>query len=252
MTNQEIYNFLSRLIDEDVHGGNFSPKTYNYFASYAITNTFKRLVSELYGQPQEGGRISETHFDSKLLKDLIEEETVTPATGIVLFSALGETYAYWGSMLTSAAYNGQIRKVSLVTHNEYETRQSNILSKPITRHPIAKLNSTGVTIYPTDIPSVDFTYIRKPVTPQIDYYIDANKQVQFFDAATTSYVLLTNEQYSDGTTSGTVTPNTTELDIDDDFHIEFVTEMARLLGIKDQDQLRTEYARIEQQRQDTD
>lgn len=252
MTNLEIYNFLSDLIDEDVHGGNFSPKTYNYFASYAITNTFKRLVSELYGQPQERGRISETHFNSKLLRNLIEDETVTPTTGVVTFSSLSATYAYWGSMLTSAAYNGQIRKVELITHNELEARLSNILSKPIARHPVAKLTKTGLVIYPTDISSVEFTYIRKPVTPQLDYYIDANKQVQFFSDATTSYTLLTDEQYSDGTTGGSVSPDTVELDIDEDFHIEFVTEMARLLGIKELDQLRTEYARIEQQRQDTD
>lgn len=252
MTNYTIYKLLEGLIDKETNGGFIDPKTYNYFAPVANMNLFKRLIKELYGKADEGQSLSETHFSSKLIRPLLVTETVAPSVGVITISSLSSSYAYWGKMLTTAVYNGQIRKIELLPHDEVEHRLHNILAKPVSRNPIAEINGATIKTYPTNIPNVTFTYIKYPDTPIFDYYVDANKQIQYLTEGQSAYTLLTDEIYSDGTTSGSVTSTTIELDYDEDYHPEFVIEMAKLLSNREENQLREQYARIEQQIQDND
>ena len=131
-------------------------------------------------------------------------------------------YAYWLSLVTN--YNSKTKSIDIITDQELDERRSNSLSLPLDQYPAAIINNNLINIYPNDITSAEFTYLRKPVTPIYDYYIDTNAN-EIYLAVGATHTLGTNETGSAGQTSGTVTSLTIELDWDPIFHIEFCNEV---------------------------
>src|ERR1035437_1158106 len=76
-------------------------------------------------------------------------------------------YAYWLSLVTN--YNSKTKSIDIITDQELDERRSNSLSLPLDQYPAAIINNNLINIYPNDITSAEFTYLRKPVTPIYDY-----------------------------------------------------------------------------------
>jgi hypothetical protein len=65
-------------------------------------------------------------------------------------------------------------------------------------------NSKCITIYPTTITSVDITYLCKPVTPKLDYYVTTATNVRTFLAQSQPHTSASTESYP--VTDNTPTP----------------------------------------------
>ena len=105
-----------------------------------------------------------------------------------------------------------------------------------------------INIYPNNITSAEFTYLRKPLTPVYDYYIDANAN-EVYLLTGTSHTLTTDETGSAGQTSGTVTSLTVELDWDELFHVVFCNEVLSRVGINLKDGMVEQYINQAKQEQ---
>lgn len=185
----------------------------------------------------------------RILKQLVTiKEGLTPTTLVASTSiyvpltsaSLGSEMLYWGNMWTSTG-----KKVDLVTFDQFINKFSNFMAMNIDENPIAYINYRSSTlearIYPASITSVSLMFIRKPTTPKLDYYMDANYKTQFM-AAGASHLLTANEQYSDGTTTGTKVSTTVELDIPDDYHPKFQDMMVERLSLPIDDQYKNQYS----------
>jgi hypothetical protein len=149
-------------------------------------------------------------------------------------------YAYWLSLMT--IYGGMTKSIDVITDQELDERRSNSLALDITQYPVAIINNNLINVLPNDITNAEFTYLRKPITPVYDYYIDANLNEIYLPAGS-SHTLTSGETGSAGQTSGTtVNSNTVELDWDPIFHIEFCNEVLQRVAPHLKDAQLAQYA----------
>lgn len=235
MTLKQIYDYLNALLATDDLGGALNLKEYNLLLYDYNLEFFKRNVEELYANQRAGALNPDLVYSSKVLRPFVTASTQTPATGVVAISSLS-SFAYIIKISTNGAYNGQIRKVDLVSHDELYRRLDNLLEPPITEKPVAVLEGTNINIYPTNITSVNIAYLKYPATPIFDYYIDANDVEQYLAPAATR-ALSAGETGSTGQTSTTVTSTTVELEYPSEFHPEFVQGLVAKLGLTLRDQI---------------
>lgn len=168
-------------------------------------------------------------------------------------TVLGQQVLYWGVMKTNSQYNGKKRKIRLVSIQEFNDKYNNMMSMDIDENPIAYLYGGGTgfqyaRIYPWDVGQLDFTFIKIPATPYLDYYINSSKDTIFLDSGT-SHTLTSGETYSDGTTTGTKTSKTKELDIPVDFHPKYQTMIMEKIEIALDDQFKTQFILAKEQQQ---
>jgi hypothetical protein len=166
-------------------------------------------------------------------------------SAIYNFDVLGN-YGYWLSLIT--ILNGNTKSIDILTDQELDDRRTNTLSVPLDEYPAAIINNNLINIYPNNITSAEFTYLRKPLTPVYDYYIDANAN-EVYLAAGTFHTLTTDETGSAGQTSGTVTSLTVELDWDELFHVVFCNEVLSRVGINLKDGMVEQYINQAKQEQ---
>jgi hypothetical protein len=176
-------------------------------------------------------------------------QTVTltnyPNTANYNLDTLGD-YGYWLSLITN--YNSKTKSIDILTDQELDDRRTNSLSLPLDEYPAAIINNNLINIYPNDITSAEFTYLRKSLTPIYDYYIDANANEIYLQPGT-SHTLEGGEIGSAGQTSGGVDSNTVELDWDELFHVAFCNEVLSRVGINLKDGMVEQYINQAKQEQ---
>jgi hypothetical protein len=250
-----LYKNILTALNADEYGNSSNITEFNDILDQEQIKFIKRKVEEQYSLPAEGKENSNTIFSSKLLYPLISKETVVPTAGIIdVTEDLTYDYLYWGTMTTSATYNGQIRDIDLATNTEVTDRKTNLLSPSVKERPVAEIIGDEIRILPTNISGVDFTYIKKPATPFLDFYSDANYNRVYMAAAAT-HILTTGETYigSDGitrTAGYNVTARTIELEFHEDFHSEFFDQLLALFSLRQGDQFTNQIAMTKQQMED--
>jgi hypothetical protein len=252
MTLAQIYKNVHTILSKDGNEGLISMDRWNPLI-YSLYHQFiKNKIEEQFYILSSGAIRPKTIYSSKLINNLIIQDT----TSSTLVDAqkrkhnLSFTMLYWLSAKTATAYNGQIREIELIDEYELRNRQSS-MRKPIDEYPVAtilrEINGletatphSYIYVWPTDISSIHLSYVKRPVTPFLDYYIDANYQTQFISAGTTQ-AITSGSQYRDGTTTGTKTSATVELELDENFHPAFqeyiVGELQRMLGDMNSEQI---------------
>ena len=138
-------------------------------------------------------------------------------------------------------YNGAYRRIDIVTDTDIANRRSNLLAKPLKEFPAAVINGSTINVYPQDITSAEFTYLKQPNTPVYDYYIDVYKNLVYLPSGAT-HTLLSGETGSAGQTSGVVTSLTVELEWNELYHITFAGEVLQRVGINLKDEQLMQYA----------
>jgi hypothetical protein len=131
--------------------------------------------------------------------------------------------------------------IDVVTDEEWMFRRYDELTKPSSTYPIAKITGEYLYVLPEDIDRVLLNYLKQPTDPYFDYYTDANYNIQYL-AASASYTLQTSEVYRDGTSSGTVTSATVELEWDDGEKIKILHRILAKMGVSMDEQLVAKYA----------
>jgi len=229
----QLYDNLNVVLNRHSSGNSYSPKEFNTLVSVEILNFFNDQINKLRVAVSSEDEFRESILSSKILRKLIIKAAITPSTGVAAMTSL-TGFSHWLSCMTTAVFNGRLQKVELVSYNEYEERQTNLLKPPIYYNPICVITTdTGVSnfnFYPTNIGEISLTYMKVPSTPKYDYYIDANRNIVFF--ASGSRTLSTGEVGSAGQISGSISSTTVELDFPEEYYSEFFDYLLSRLGIR--------------------
>jgi len=244
MTQTEIYRYVNALWNADDMGGLLNLKEYNDAQKEVNLTMFNDAIAELSQSPQS----TELVYSSKMLRQFIAPYLAVPVLGSVNISDL-TGYAQFLKMYTTAAYQGQIREIKLVDHNDLTNRLTNLMRAAIKYNPVCVIdNQAAIKIYPTDITSVTIYYLKYPATPIFDYYIDANDNVVPMAVAAT-HALVASETGSAGqVTPVTVTSTTIELEWPAEYHWQYINLLLKRLGLANDDQLKTQVTSVEDQK----
>ena len=173
MNLNEVLNFVNFVTNKEKSGGTLTPEQYNVLLEAVSADFFRKEYEEAKKLSlAQNVRLGSVIFKSGALTVFRERETgVTVTAGAIDVSALAETYVYWISMITT--YESVRRAVEFVSDVELEDRLTNLLAKPLEYHPAAIDNGDEILVYPGDITSVDFTYLRMPTRPIYSWVQDA-------------------------------------------------------------------------------
>jgi hypothetical protein len=180
-------------------------------------------------------------FSMAHLREFHVLENITFTTGVFDLTTLASTFAYWGSMVT--LFRGAYRRIEILTDKDLAERRTNMAIRQLIDFPGAIILGNSVKVYPTNVATADFVYMKVPVTPVYDYYLDAN-QNRIYLAAGATHLLAAGETGSADQTAGTtVTSLTVEIEYNPLYHVEFCNEILQKIGINLKDEQLRQYVR---------
>ncbi len=224
MTNNDLYKSLLNILRKESKGLAVSPD--------AFTDYLKVENLALFNEYCKGIEVSQKVSDA--LRVFKTSSTRTLTTGSV---SAPSDYAH----LTAMHVGGDTILIDQVTDEEWVFRQDDELTQPTASYPIGRLADTNIYVLPNTITSITVLYIRNPTEPYFDYYTDANYKVQYLTAGQV-YALQTSEVYRDGTSSGSVTSISVELEWEDLDKIKILHRILTKFGISMDEQLVAQYA----------
>ena len=182
MTLSELLSFVNFVANKEKSGNTLIPEQYNILLEAVNLDFFRKEYEEAKKLAlQLNVRLGSVIFKSGALTVFRERETgVTVTAGAITVSDLAQTYVYWISMITT--YESVRRPVEFVSDVELEDRLTNLLAKPIEYYPAAIDNGDKILIYPGDITTVDFTYLRMPAQPVYSWIQDAYDRGRYLEA----------------------------------------------------------------------
>ena len=250
-----VYKNLHTVIGKDVNDNFISVNEYNDL----LAGTFYPFIYSKTNAFLKGEAIPiEAIQSSALLARLTYTEPVTPNAGLIdLHSGIGGELAYdylfWVSAWTNTAYNGQRRRIKLVSTEELADINMNMAKPRPDEYPLAVLSYNVASgyymgqVYPTDISSVKLSYIRKPTLPFLDYYIDTSYYRQYLEVGT-DLTSITTGQYRDGNDMDDVATDslTIEIDLPDSYIEEYMFVLLEKLEKRKPDYSGVQYSLAKQ------
>jgi hypothetical protein len=231
---RELYINSHTILSKDGNEGLITMDRWNTLLQSLNHEFIRTKLEEIFGAFPNGNVTDETIYSSKLIQSLIATDMLSVTAGVIDLGST-PTLMYWGKMRTTSTYNGKVRKVELVSDSELNGRLTNMMQKSLSEYPAARIKGNYIYIYPTDISSVVFDYVKIPTVPFLDYYVDAKHKTQFLGAGST-YTLQANEVYRDHSTSGTKTSLTVELQLPVNMHSAFQDYIIEKLSLMISDQ----------------
>jgi hypothetical protein len=230
LTNDNVLKYVNYICVKENSGSTLKPDQYNTIILASNVNMFNKQVTEAQLMAlQSKMPFSETLFNMAALREFQVLENISFTTGTFDVTTLSNSFAYWGSMIT--LYGGSYKKIEILTVKEYAERRTNMIYKQLSEYPGALFNGDIITVLPNNIATAEFVYMKNPVQPVYDYYIDANLNYVYLAAGTT-HLLAAGETGSDGQTAGTtVTSLTIEPEWNDLYFVEFCNEVLQKVSI---------------------
>lgn len=115
-------------------------------------------------------------------------------------------YFYCLAISSFTISNGKIineRPVSVLEEQKWKARiGSKRLNKNIEKRPYCRFRGGIIEFKPKDIGIANMSYIRYPIDPFFDYYLDVNEEFHYIPEGT-SYTLQAGEMYRTGALTGT-------------------------------------------------
>ena len=239
MTLDVLLKYINYISTKENTGSTLKPTEFNTILESVNVDLFNKLVldAQLYAL-QSKMPLSKAIYEFKALRDFRRSSTISFTTGSYALSGLTD-YGYWLAMISN--YNGSMTKIDIITDDELEERRSNLLSKSLSDYPAAVINNKTIYVYPSNITSADFTYLKIPTKPVYDYYTN-QYQIRIYLNPGDSHLLTSGEIGSAGQTSGTtVTSNTVELEYNQLYHIDFAVQILQRVGVNLKDVQLKEY-----------
>jgi len=236
MTLDEIRKLTNYICVKENSGNTLKPDQLNFILPACNINMFNRKIKQAEelaltkkNLPNYNSAFLEALLSMVELREFHANEDITFTTGAFDITTLTYTYAYWEAMTT--IYRGASRGIDLISDTELRNRKTNMLAPQLEDFPAAQINGSIIKVFPSDIATANFSYLKIPATPVYDYYLDANQNIVYL-AVNATHVLTTGEIGSSGETAGqTVTSKTVELEWNTVFHAEFANELLEKVGI---------------------
>lgn len=239
MTLNDMRLYINALLNKDQFGGELNLKEFNIALQEYNIEFFKNKTEGLYVADVGGALDYDLVLATKVLKPFVKlEPAILAPDGELDLSAALPDYAFFLKAISTSAHDGERKTIKLSTHSKVFERMTNVLSVSLYDRPECVLEGTGILrIYPDDIPEVDIAYLRFPVAPYFDYYIDANDKEQPIPAGQ-SHTLIAGESGPNGEVAPAVLVGATvELEYTEDFHPEFLNGLLGKLGLPNRDQV---------------
>lgn len=197
----DIYQFVNFRLNKDQSGRVFTPEEFNMacgFADYELMK-LKYGLPEQYRPgmpiPSQGWEITQEITDAlSHLKVYMggrsEAQLFLDKDGYANFP---ENYLHYSSLAyvdyeykCGDEEQDEIRvPIEVIKDGDWDTRISDVLTKPTMEYPICRFNSGYMEFRPRKLGSVDFTYLRKPNPAVLGYTIDANYNIVYNEADST-------------------------------------------------------------------
>jgi len=245
ITNDDIYQYLTGILRKSRKGNALDPDTFTKYLQTANLEYWNKEWEKLGG----------TYRDTETFKPFLANHSDYISNYYVQLPS-----DYFLLLTETIMYNGN--KVDFISQTEYADRVSDELTQPTATNPIAYFKEDSVSGAPTSyyiyIGGVEtdgsnllsFMYLKEPDEPFYDYYIDANSEVQYLTEGQSAYTLQTGEVYRDGTTSGSVTSTSKELDWRDYDKIKIQNIILGYLGVQLEDQASYQHSNLQEQQDD--
>jgi hypothetical protein len=173
----DIYIRVRERLGKDQFGGYVTPLNFNQLLPWV--NIFK--LNDLIKVFEEKSEISRDLFP--FIKTVGSPDYPPITLDSYGYGEYPEDYYYtarssYSQLLNNCGgYAENIRMVEFLNQQDFGYRVSTELMKPTLEQPIAVDENDRFLVRPQGIPSVGFTYIRKPDTPVFDYDIVNGKAV---------------------------------------------------------------------------
>jgi hypothetical protein len=220
MTNEDLYNLTLTILRKEGRGNIIKPERFTWL--------LRQCHLEYFNQQYEKFAVSQTISDS-LRPFHVGEDEVTFGSGTVALSSLTKSYFHMVSARVSATNN----RVDIVMPMEWDERIDDELTQPTVTDPIMGIGETELRILPDSITDVKLSYLKlADEDPFFDYYIDAQRNVQWMGVFGTQYTLQAGEVYRDGTTSPTqVESINRELEWGDQDKVNILSMILEKIGV---------------------
>ena len=231
MTLQETRKNLDAIIKKEVRGNRISPDDYNRVLESSHEAFFKRKL-DIYLRTVNQEVLKDAELDVRFIEHFLTASTGNAlAAGVLDLTGIEATVADIAAIVSvKGTYASSFRKIDYVSPQAAQEMLHNLMGRRLTSYPICYRVGSNLNFYPTNVTSVDVIYVEWPDVPFLDYYIDVNGQVQYFDEGDGSHFWDAGEIDSDGEThlaypyDDAYTPVTKELDYEPQYHYEFMME----------------------------
>lgn len=188
-----IYQRLQQLVQKELSSGYISPPQFDSFANQAVVELVNKYAEVLQ---------SETRVTERVLPLLKRSVLSVDDTGKMLYptdfvhylavrafdpdelKAANDKFDADGTVVD---YNELAEiKVKLIDNDKLGDRLSSKVLRPDKYHPIASFYDFGAKIYPPDVGSVVFEYLRQPVTAHWGYLTNTVTLLEEYDASTST------------------------------------------------------------------
>lgn len=210
MNNQEILDLCNFILNKEQTGKSINEDQISDILNAASLKHFKKLV----GLPEEyapGAPVPRVQYEiTALVKAKLSPFSVLMdgiTDSLLLVDSYGQATIpanyYYPTGLGNRVSANKWKPIEVVTDAEWIGRLSRFITEPTESNPIANFQNGYIRFAPIKSKGIYFSYLRYPLAPVYDYYIDVNDNTVFMPAGTT-HTLTSGETYSDGT--GYVTP----------------------------------------------
>ena len=225
----QIFKLVDFIANKEQTGDTITPDQFSEVILPAVNIMF---FKKKYGLPEDyrpGQPLPREAWEitQKISDDLRKFKEFQPAWAInsAGVAAIPSDYVHRSSITrTYIPYTGAQPKtvvVEVLTDDEAATRRGNSITAPTVKNPVCVFQKNSIQFYPSNLQSVEFTYLRLPKTPFFDYTI-----------ANDEYIFLPAGQFHNGTVLPAGTPSrTVELEWTEDTHIDFVNRILYYIGI---------------------
>lgn len=244
MTLQDIIDYVNFIIRKSQAGETMTPEQFNTLIKGFNLQVFRSELDTVEVMAKEQRRdlyrVLQTY--TPLLR-YVKTSQVNTSGGVATKPA---DYVHWVSVMVR--YNGRMRLVEVISHEEMGNRRSSMIDSPLSIKPALVITGASVYVFPKDVGAItdgglEFTYLRMPAQPVYDYcfhqstgkyyYMPVGSFIKTVGGVNNLYYFNTPtpavlDVMHPGKQSGLdYTSKTVELDWDERYHPVFIDQLLR-------------------------
>ncbi len=243
---KDIFQYIEFVANKEQRSGNISIDSFNLMLPLASFAIFKQK----YGLPEEyqlNAPFNRQVYEitQKISDDLSNFKVWLGRDGTMPLSVsssgeaiIPDDYFHVSSIRykrlknIDCATEERFSEVEILTEQQFTSRLTKEITAPTYKNPVCTFYNGFIQFAPKDLQYVDFIYLRRPVTPYLDYYIDP---------VTDAYVFVDENVINTGTG---VMSLTKELDWAEDVHQDIINNILSRIGINIRENQLLQYAEM--------
>jgi len=178
-----LYNYIEYIVNKAQRGLKLGPKQYNLLLPIASFEHFKKKYNlpEQFqpGMPfsQEAYEIVQSNIDSMSRFKVFMGGDDIPLAVVNGKATLPADYMHVSNIGSFSYPEGgsqgvHVNPVEILNDNLWYNRLGSSINPPSIEYPVVRFMNNYMEVLPIDIKTIDFTYLRKPNTPNFVYTVD--------------------------------------------------------------------------------